>query len=219
MTDLENIRQIVKTILRDVPIKQAPFALSVDMDKAQVSRFVSGKSGISDFTVSKIRKAYPQYFDKEEATALDLHETLMEVHLVSKDAQAEYVLGYKDSNYIKKLPLLYTTKEIETGNYLAFEIKGDSMDYGSNAVREYDKVLAKELPRVYWEEKLHYNRYLFIIVLDCGVICKQITAHDAALGVLTCHSFNPFYEDFQLNIKEIKQLFYVKKIVERSIKL
>jgi len=56
-------------------------------------------------------------------------------------------------------------------------------------------------------------------VLDTGVICKQITSHDINSGVITCHSFNPFYEDFQINIKEIKQLFYVKKIIERTISL
>ena len=217
MVGVDEIREIVRHILEDVPIKQAPFAHSVGMDKAQVSRFVSGKSGISDYTINKIKKVYPKYFDIDEATPVD--DTIMEVHLVPHQAQAGYAQEFLENNYVNDLPSLYVTKEYDKGNYLAFEIKGDSMDYGKNAIREYDKVLAKELPQMYWDAKLHYNKYIFIIVLDTGVICKQITSHDINSGVITCHSFNPFYEDFQINIKEIKQLFYVKKIIERTISL
>lgn len=217
MIDVENIREIVKHILEDVPIKQAPFAESVGMDKAQVSRFVSGKSGISDYTINKIKKVYPKYFDINDATPVD--DNVMEVHLVPHQVQAGYAQEYLEENFVNELPTLYVTKENDKGNYLAFEIKGDSMDYGKNAIREYDKVLAKELPQMYWADKLHYNKYIFIIVLDSGLICKQITEHNPANGVITCHSFNPFYEDFQINIKEVRQLFYIKKIIERSINL
>ena len=35
---------------------------------------------------------------------------------------------------------------------------------------------------------------------------------------ITCHSFNPLYDDYIVNFTDIYQIFYVKKIVERRLK-
>lgn len=92
------------------------------------------------------------------------------------------------------------------------------MDDGTDrAIKEGDALLCRELPIVDWKEKLHYKRSLFIIVHADGCVCKQITHQDMKKGILTCHSFNTMYKDFTLKFNDVYQLFYVKKLVERTV--
>lgn len=149
------------------------------------------------------------------------YNELMQVPVLEISAQAGYARGgFADLEYIENLPKVFITKEYEKGNYCVFVIKGDSMDNGTNkGICENDRVLAKELPKMYWKSKLHFNQYLFIIVYKGGCLCKEITAHNINTGEIKLHSWNTMYEDIKINLSDVSQLFYIKKIVERSIKM
>lgn len=107
----------------------------------------------------------------------------------------------------------FEVSQIVHGNYLSFEIRGDSMDNGSRESFESgDRVLARELDQIHWKDGIRYNRYPYwVIVFDSSVLIKQIIEQDLKKGTITCHSLNnsPEYRDFILNLDEVRKLYYV----------
>lgn len=107
----------------------------------------------------------------------------------------------------------FEVSQIARGNYLAFEVKGDSMDDGTRESFEAgDRILVRELNKVHWLDKLRYKDYPYwVVVFDSSVLIKQIINHDTQTGMITFHSLNPSpeYCDFQLCVDNIRKLYYV----------
>lgn len=107
----------------------------------------------------------------------------------------------------------FHTDKIVHGNYLAFEVKGDSMDDGSRtSFEEGDIVLVRELDRTYWRDGIRFKDYPYwVVVFDSSVLIKQMVAQDIKAGKITFHSLNPSpeYADFTLEMDEIRALYYV----------
>ncbi len=143
---------------------------------------------------------------------------VMEVPLVNKFAYAGYLAGYGDNVYIKTLPqyAFMVDKEYK-GAYLAFEVKGDSMDNGTrDGYVEGDIVLGREVPYHHWANKLHINKWDFVIVTkNDGILIKKITEHNTANGDIVLHSLNELYTDIKMNLKDVAQIF---NVVQVSIK-
>ncbi len=147
-------------------------------------------------------------------------DMFMEVPVLTIYSQAGYLRGHTDTQYLNRLEKMLVPKEYDKGNYMVVELNGDSMDDGSNrSLCEGDKLLVKELDKVHWQNKLHFKKSLFVICTkEEGCVCKEITEHDIYNGIITCHSWNPIYSDYKVNLNDVIKLFYVKKIVERKIK-
>lgn len=145
-------------------------------------------------------------------------DQFMEAAYLPISAQAGYLDSMESDNTIENLETMLIPKEFEKGNYLIVEISGDSMNDGSSrAIMSGDKLLCKELLRHHWSNKLHFKQYIFVIMSREGVVCKQITAHDIETGVITCHSWNELWKDYDVNLNDVYKLLYVKKIVDRKI--
>lgn len=126
------------------------------------------------------------------------------ISLVPIYAQAGYLRGFEDSEFIKNLPVsgpaLY-----DDGTYRDFEIKGDSME---EYFFERDIVRARYLPEIYWENKLHQGELFVIIHQTEGVVFKQVIDHQVSTGDITLHSFNSYYKDYTINLRDVQQLWY-----------
>ena len=148
------------------------------------------------------------------------NEDFMIVPYLPASAQAGYALGFNEHTPPETIPTMLVPREYEKGLYMVIEIIGDSMDDDtSRAICSGDKLLIKELDRGSWVFRLNYKRSLFVIVTRDGVVCKQITDHNLENRTITCHSFNPSFNDFTLSLEtDILQLFVVKKIVEKQIR-
>lgn len=137
-------------------------------------------------------------------------------------AQAGYGRGYGDHEYIESLPTypVIVDKNYK-GKYRVFEVDGDSMDDGTrNAIYYGDKVLCREVKRELWTSKLHYKDWYFVICMkNDGITIKQITAHDVEKAIIRCHPLNPIFDDFEVDLNEVAELYNVIKIVERSARL
>lgn len=149
----------------------------------------------------------------------DLKEVLvnyMRVPFVPIKAQAGFPSGYGDDLYMQNFDkVLWEIDDTEyKGNYVVFEVGGDSMDDGSyNSILERDKILCREIGKHLWKYKLHFNKWNFVLVHpDDGIVIKRIVDHDTKTGILKCHSLNPYYEDFDVNINELSALFNVVDI-------
>ena len=48
---------------------------------------------------------------------------------------------------------------------------------------------------------------------------NTIKDQDLTNGNITCHSFNSFYKDYNISLKDVYKLYQVRKIVERRVKI
>lgn len=134
------------------------------------------------------------------------------VPLVSQYAYAGYLSGYADPEYIDTLPTIdFTPNQEMTGNYLAFEVKGDSMDDGSKeSYIEGELLICREVePHLWRDSRLHINKRDFVIVHTEGILVKRIIAHDVEHHTITIHSLNPLYPDRTLDLADVRQIFSV----------
>lgn len=132
--------------------------------------------------------------------------------LVSQYAYAGYLSGYADEEYIEGLPVVPFFADHEAkGNYVAFEVRGDSMDDGTDeGYMEGDRVLGREIsPDLWVNSKLHIRKWDFVIVHTEGILIKRIIAHDVDKHLITIHSLNDMYEDKVLDLKDIRKIFNV----------
>ena len=142
-------------------------------------------------------------------------KAIMYVPLVNKFAYAGYLSGFGDAEYIQSLPARPMIADREgRGTYMAFEVKGDSMDDGTrNSYEQGDIIICREIAQHHWQNKLHINKYDFVIVHRTeGILLKKIIKHDTTNGTLTLHSLNPLYDDFAINLNNVAQIFNVIKV-------
>lgn len=155
-----------------------------------------------------ITKTGTQYFEMPNGSFL------MSVPFVPIKAYAKYVDECIDLEADAVMEQYnFIVDKIGHGRYMAFEIKGDSMDDDTRgSLCEGDIVLARELSRDLWRDKLHIHQYPnWIIVLNNTILCKQIIEQDLEKGTITCHSLNPSpeYSNFELKLDDICQMFNI----------
>lgn len=134
------------------------------------------------------------------------------IPLVSQYAYAGYLTGYGDAEYLESLPVIDFTPDREmTGNWLAFEVKGDSMDDGTKDGYESGEILVcREVePHLWKDSKLHIHRRDFVIIHEEGILIKRIIEHDVENHVIAIHSLNPAYPDRTIDLAQVRQLFSV----------
>ena len=116
----------------------------------------------------------------------------METEYLPVEAQAGY-LDCLESQDTPKLDTMLIPKEYDKGNYLVIEIKGDSMNDGSNrSIQDGDKLLCKELQKHHWTSKRldkiieikpkyeaissHCGRRTFVTIMSVlGLTSKEIS--------------------------------------------
>ena len=197
----------------------------LDADKLNVS--VSGEN------IAKIVAIYPELNvewllsgqgdmvkgKRNDEAKLIKSPDFLYVPLVSQYAYAGYLNGFGEEDYIESLPTIPFIVDHEgRGNYIAFEVRGDSMDDDSkDAITEGDRLLCREIPKHLWaQSKLHIRKWDFVIVHQTeGIIVKRIIQHDVEKGIITIHSLNPLYPDREINLSEVAQIFNVVEVARR----
>ena len=200
----------------------------IGVQKSNFSAIMNGKRNAPE----ELLKAFYKVYKKEladnklsntkssghaNAILLDAQDyQVMMVPLVNKYAYAGYQGGYGDDEYIDALPRVpFMVDKQHRGNYCAFEVKGDSMDNGLiGSYKEGYIVLGREIPKNMWRDKLHIKKWrTFIVVTKTdGILIKQISKHDTARGIITLHSLNEEYDDIQLQLDKVAQLFNVVQV-------
>lgn len=199
-------------------LTQQQFADMVGVSKNTISNYEGGgvipKSKIP--ILEKIINNIPNIgssdkFEIRNEVKPKFYPTHLEVKLVTSKARAGYADSYYAEEYLKDLPVVLVEADKEyKGNYLAFEVDGDSME------PEYfagDIVICREVKRNLWQYKLHYKDYDFVIAHSSkGIMLKEIVDHDIETGNITCHSINNElgnHNDFILNLHEVQFLYNV----------
>lgn len=166
-----------------------------------LSEYIDKKEGKSDLNV----------FREESATYVTGRNIMM-IPVVGQRAQAGFLVGYGDSEYLESLPKIpYEVDKEYRGKYVCFEVSGDSMDDNTaDAILENDVLVCREIQRHHWSNKLHINKWDFVLVhKEMGIVVKRITKHDTQKGILTLHSLNNMYEDYEVNMNDLITIFNV----------
>lgn len=159
-----------------------------------------------------------QFFSSENVLAIEneaipLNQNyIINVPLVNQYAQAGYLCGFQDAAYIATLPTIPFIIDHEAkGNYVAFEVRGDSMNDGTEeSYLEGDRLLCREIAPYLWaESKLHIRKWDFVIVHEEGILVKRIIDHNVENHTITIHSLNDMYPDRVIDLAEVRQIFNV----------
>ena len=182
-------------------------------------------------TIEKIKKSFPHWnmdwilYEKGEPIsniskenieileAIPLNQNyIINVPLVNQYAQAGYLCGFQDAAYIATLPTIPFIIDHEAkGNYVAFEVRGDSMNDGTEeSYLEGDRLLCREIAPYLWaESQLHIRKWDFVIVHEDGILVKRIIDHNVENHTITIHSLNDMYPDRVIDLAEVRQIFNV----------
>jgi SOS-response transcriptional repressor LexA len=157
-------------------------------------------------------KDSPPQGKKQDVIPLGDGTFIMQVPLVGKYAYAGYLENLGDMEYVENLPIVpFVVEHNAKGEYISFEVRGDSMDDGSRyAYVEGDILLCRELPPTLWQDcKLHIKDWDFVIVCKDGIILKQIAEHNLENKTITVHSLNSFYPDNLISLNDVSKIFNV----------
>ncbi|WP_202980637.1 S24 family peptidase [Chryseobacterium viscerum] len=205
-----------KEIRKKLNMKQADIAKSIGVGTRAVQYWEKGERKIPETTayfVTNLLLEQQKELNNDSASPVVFSDLkIMNVPLANQYAQAGYLSRFADEEYIESLPTIPFTDDVEhRGEYMCFEVKGDSMDNGSyESYLEGDIILCRNIRQDYWMSKLHYDKWDFVIVhREKGILVKRIINHDVENGIITLHSLNEYYEDFEIHLKDVAKLFNI----------
>jgi phage repressor protein C with HTH and peptisase S24 domain len=222
-------QEIINKVLEELNLKAPTFAENIGVKYQRIFDLQKGKvKKISSSLANDIISKYGQFNltwlltgegemlntpnqPSDEASPID-EPIILRVPLVSQYAQAGYLCGYADAAYMATLPTIpYIVDHEAQGHYVAFEVKGDSMNDGTeDAILEGDRLLCREImPHLWADSKLHIRKWDFVIVHTEGILVKRIINHDVENHTITIHSLNSMYPDKVINLSDVKQIFNV----------
>lgn len=221
-------QEIINKVLEELNLKAPTFADSIGVKYQRIFDLQKGKvKKISSSLANDIISKYGQFNltwlltgegemlntpkPENEASPID-EPIILRVPLVSQYAQAGYLAGYADASYMDSLPTIpYIVDHEALGHYVAFEVKGDSMNDGTeDSILEGDRLLCREIqPHLWVSSRLHFRKWDFVIVHTEGILVKRIIDHDVDNHTITIHSLNSMYPDKVINLADVKQIFNV----------
>lgn len=218
----------IQKIMDEEGLNKNSFSKAIGIsNNVTITRIINEKRSPSRSTCEKIVSAFPKYnltwiltgegnmltdiTSLDEASPID-EPIILRVPLVSQYAQAGYLCGYADAAYMATLPTIpYIVDHEAQGHYVAFEVKGDSMNDGTeDAILEGDRLLCREIqPHLWVDSKLHIRKWDFVIVHTEGILVKRIIDHNVENHTITIHSLNSMYPDKVINLADVMQIFNV----------
>lgn len=146
---------------------------------------------------------------------------MMQFPVVPDAAAAGRLSGYGDPDPEGMEMMTIPVERRYRGNYYIFTVKGASMDDGSSdALVDGDKLLCREVDRLFWSHGLHRREWPYFVfaTIEEGIIVKKVIAHDLQNDTITCGSLNPDYPDITLHLKDIIGIYNVVELISRSMK-
>lgn len=122
------------------------------------------------------------------------------IEVVTQKASAGYRMGFADPEYIKVLPTFHMPFLSKDRKYRTFQISGDSMlpiPDGSWVTGEFVQN---------WNLIRDGQPYI-ILTLDDGIMFKVVSNHIKQTAKLSLHSLNPFYEPYDIDIKDVREVW------------
>lgn len=125
------------------------------------------------------------------------------IPLVSVKAQAGYLEGYEDCNYIEELPT-YSLPEMRNGTFRMFQVNGFSM---YPTLQDGSYVVGQFVENWEW---LSDNRVCVVVTERDGVIVKRVINRAKERGFLYCKSDNRDYKHIKVMLEDVKEIWECK---------
>ena len=218
----------IASLRKSLKLRQKDFGEKIGIKQAYLSEIESGKKPLTEELYNNIIEVFgmdkvSEYFINTDNSdiiansntneAIPINQNyIINVPLVNQYAQAGYLCGYEDATYMATLPTIPFIVDHEAqGNYVAFEVKGDSMNDGTeDSYLEGDRLLCGEIQSHLWvTSRLHIRKWDFVIVHQEGILVKRIIDHNVDSHTITIHSLNDMYSDRVIDLTEVKQIFNV----------
>ena len=200
------------SIRQKLGLTQKELAEKIGVSLRTISNYEAG--GVIPESKMKLLKSLT-IEPKQEAVLIENPNIIM-VPLVSQYAYAGYTHGFADVEYMEALPKIPIIADHQLkGEYLNFEVRGDSMEDGTvDSIKEGDILVSRIVRPDLWKYKLHIAQWDFVIVHKTdGILIKRITEHNPETGDITIHSLNPMFKDKVLNLNDIAQIFNVVQVL------
>ena len=241
-------QQVIQNLLDHLGIKAPTLASEVDVLYRRVYDIQSGKTRkVSGDLANKIVARYPDIslrwlltgegemlrtaeekaeekphrIESNVRPVLEGEREWVEIPLVPYRARAGVLSGFGDPDWQEGKQTMHVLVDRRLrGDYLIYEVEGDSMDDGTtNSFLEGDFLLCRVLPKSDWQYGIKKRTMTFCVIATEaeGVVLKQVTRHDKAEGVITCHSLNPAYDDYEVNLSDVQAIFYVERLAQRNL--
>jgi phage repressor protein C with HTH and peptisase S24 domain len=201
------------------------FALSLEYLPQSLSEILKGRR---DVTIELLRKAVelykinPVYIFTGEGPMFmteEDHKSFRVLTIVTNaqdderivhvpiPAQAGYAAEMTDPTFIQDLPnFTLPDYKYKVGTHRSFDVSGDSME---PTLFEGDKVVCSFLEPTLWESSIKDN-YVYVIVTRGDVVVKRVTNKLKKDKQLILHSDNSFYDTYNLNVGDIREIWYVR---------
>ena len=122
-------------------------------------------------------------------------------------AQAGYAGEIMDPTFIQDLPTFTLPDyKYKVGTHRSFDVAGDSME---PTLFEGDKVVCSYLEPTLWENSIKDN-YVYVIVTRGDVVVKRVFNHIKEKKQLELHSDNSFYNPYNVNLGDVREIWYVR---------
>lgn len=171
----------------------------------------------------------PYKSPKEVEVVPDGSRTIQTLPIIPIEAQAGVGKGFlydKDPSQdpeevYEEFDTMEVVLEREVSDrYKLFRVKGDSMDDDTKrSVCDGDVVLCREIYPEDWQYGLINTKYpnVVVVIEEEGILLKQLTKHSKKNGTISLHSLNSKYEDFTVDLSNVRAFFYVERIIDRNM--
>lgn len=207
----------IKFLRKELGITQVQLAELMGVKQSYIVLWENGKRNPTSDNLKKLSEILKVDYNylskdaKEEITPRPYDDYMM-VEYVDLSASAG-MLGGSNVDLLPDTKKRLVPREFENGNYLVVRVNGDSMTDGTDiSIPDGVEILVKEHV-LENGDKLPIRGNLFVICSREGNVFKQIVEHNTDLGYIRCHSYNPKYEDYNIPMSEVFQIFIYRKIV------
>jgi hypothetical protein len=122
------------------------------------------------------------------------------------EAQAGYIDQFHENVYLDELVTFsLPDPRYNHGNYRCFDVSGDSME---PSIYSGDKLICHNIEQQHWMSSIR-NNYVYIIISTEGVVVKRVVNRIKEDGILRLVSDNSFYQDIDVFIGDIKEVWLV----------
>lgn len=226
----ENFYNLLKSYFKGQGLTQNDIAERLGVSVVMVNMMLNGRRDFGKKTAMAWAEAFglsPMWLMTGEGemladagNAVASQPMVYYAPLVSKYAYAGYCRGFGDDGYLDTLPKYpFFVDHQPHGEYYAIEVKGDSMDDGSDrSIKDGSICLCRLIaPELYKDNALHLNRWVFVIVTSDGILIKRIKEHDVESGTLILESLNPTYSNIEVKLADIKAVLNVVQVTHTPV--
>ncbi|MFH2094418.1 MAG: helix-turn-helix domain-containing protein [Bacteroidota bacterium] len=160
-------------------------------------------SSLSESQLSELERGFDVYITGSSLRVLATtvnSENEENIELVNQKASAGYRSGYADPEYLRVLPVFQLPFLSRDRKYRTFQISGDSM----LPIPDKAYVTGEFIQNWSWLKK---GDACIVLTLDDGIVFKILGNKIISGQPVWLHSLNPLYEPFNVDIKEIKEIW------------